>query len=587
MLLRARIYCLTGWLITAFCCSFVFGTARGEERWLRFSTSRVELFTDAGVSNGAEVLRRFEQIRQVLLKTSTGQLNPGPPLRIFVFRTEKEFNEYKDARRKSMAGFYQAGHDRDYIAMQNTGAQIYRVVFHEYVHVLMRHSGVPVPLWLNEGTAELFSTVEITNSQIKLGEVIPAHLLALRHERLIDLSTLMAVDHDSPLYNEQSKVGIFYAESWALVHMLNMDSRYSEGRSKLLALIASGTPSVDALDRVYSKSPGQVLQDLREYVTGNSFAGSVLKTDPLESNDEVRPQQLAPSEAVLVLADLLINLGKAGDAEPKLKRLNHEHSQSSVIEEGLGDAALALHKNDEALAHYQRSISLGSTNARIYFEKADLARTSGADSSQTLKDLQRSVEIDPDFWQARHLLGHLYLRGHRYPEAIQQLRVAARLAPRNVNVWENLALAQFYNGDKDNALVAAKQGRALAKKPNEIDAMEATLREIQATPAEFDPPRSQDVPKSWRNRQGNQRIDGKLVQLDCLGTAAVLHVITGARKVALYVPYPRQVVTTNSPGKSLQLTCGTFSPRDVTVEYVAKPDGQRNTVGEITALEFR
>ena len=574
-------------LATTLCCALVCGNASAAEQWIRFSTPHVEVVTDAGVGKGREVLRRFEQIRQVLLKTTASQPKSGLPIRIFVFRTDKEFSEYKDPRRKSMAGFYQPGRDRDYIAMQNTGAEIYRIVFHEYVHVVMRYTGAPVPLWLNEGTAELFSTVETTNSQIRLGEVIAPHILALRHEKLIDLAALMAVDRDSPLYNEQNKVGIFYAESWALVHMLNMTPAYSPGRHKFLELALGGTPPAQAFAEAYSKSTQQVLEDLSDYVSGNRFMVTLLQIEPLEALDKLEPTELTADQAGLALADLLINVGKTRDAEPKLKKLAQDHPTVAGIEEGLGDIALAEHKNPEALAHYQRAIDLGSGNARTYFEKAELARGNDADVRQSLRDLRQAVKIDPDFWQARHLLGYLYLRGHQYPEAIEQLRAAAHLQPRNVNIWQNLALAMFYGGDKDKALVAAKQGRMVAAKPTELEAIEGTLREITAPSSEPANRFTQDVPAGWRNRPGNRRIQGKLVELECLGSAAVFHVKTATEKLALYVDNPRKVVLTNAPGNTVELTCGTFAPRDVAIEYLVKPDAEKKTAGEITALEFK
>ena len=45
-------------------------------------------------------------------------------------------------------------------------------------------------------------------------------LLWLRDERLIPLQDLFAVDRDSPIYNETSRRGAFYAESWGLLHYL-------------------------------------------------------------------------------------------------------------------------------------------------------------------------------------------------------------------------------------------------------------------------------------------------------------------------------------------------------------------------------
>src|SRR5450759_3756563 len=100
--------------------------ANAEEKWLRLWTRNFEILTDAGAGKGREVLHRFEEMRQVLIATTHAHEWAGQPVRIFVFRGENEFAVYKDPRRRSMAGFYRSGPDRDYIAMKNTGAGIYR-----------------------------------------------------------------------------------------------------------------------------------------------------------------------------------------------------------------------------------------------------------------------------------------------------------------------------------------------------------------------------------------------------------------------------------------------------------------------------
>ena len=56
-----------------------------------------------------------------------------------------------------------------------------------------------------------------------IGRVIEQPHPELR-ERFIPLPELMAVRHDSPLYNEGDRRSIFYAESWALLHYLLMGS---------------------------------------------------------------------------------------------------------------------------------------------------------------------------------------------------------------------------------------------------------------------------------------------------------------------------------------------------------------------------
>ena len=40
-----------------------------------------------------------------------------------------------------------------------------------------------------------------------------------------------------PYYNEKGKTGIFYAESWALVHMLNFAPEYRAGLANFIEMI--------------------------------------------------------------------------------------------------------------------------------------------------------------------------------------------------------------------------------------------------------------------------------------------------------------------------------------------------------------
>ena len=37
---------------------------------------------------------------------------------------------------------------------------------------------------------------------------------------MLPLQTLLTVDHDSPLYNEGNRRSTFYAQSWALTHLI-------------------------------------------------------------------------------------------------------------------------------------------------------------------------------------------------------------------------------------------------------------------------------------------------------------------------------------------------------------------------------
>ena len=94
------------------------------------------------------------------------------------------------------------------------------IIYHEYIHYVMHNNYAALPLWLHEGLAEYYSTFQVARDEARIGLPVPAHVLWLRQHTLIPLATLFAVDERSPEYNETSRRGGFYAESWALVHYL-------------------------------------------------------------------------------------------------------------------------------------------------------------------------------------------------------------------------------------------------------------------------------------------------------------------------------------------------------------------------------
>src|SRR5205823_1321492 len=94
-------------------------------------------------------------------------------------------------------------------------------IFHEYAHLLLRHNDRFWPLWLKEGMAEIYSTLEVTGPQtIRIGVPIEHHLRRLERTHLMPLRELFGVTRESADYNEGERQGIFYSESWLLVHYL-------------------------------------------------------------------------------------------------------------------------------------------------------------------------------------------------------------------------------------------------------------------------------------------------------------------------------------------------------------------------------
>src|SRR5215472_3952923 len=137
-------------LLLALAASLPAAPEAGE--WLRLTTPHFELYTTAGERRGRETILHFEQVRSFFMNASPVHSGPEFPVRIIAFRTDKQYTPY--AISTAAAAYYAQSQYRDYIVMKDLGEENIPTATHEYMHLIVRHSGAKMPLWLSEGWAD-------------------------------------------------------------------------------------------------------------------------------------------------------------------------------------------------------------------------------------------------------------------------------------------------------------------------------------------------------------------------------------------------------------------------------------------------
>src|SRR5579864_6007542 len=198
------------------CCAM---SLAATAQWVKLTSTDFELYTSAGEKKGREAILYFEQVRSFFLKAlNIKDIPTTRPVRIVAFSSEKEYLPYK--YNEVAAAYYVSDGRRDFIVMRSIAPESYTVAVHEFTHLIIGHTKMKLPIWLNEGLAEVYSTMRPVGRKVQVGDIIPGRILELRDSKWIDLELLTSVGHDSPYYNEKRRAGVFYAESWALTHML-------------------------------------------------------------------------------------------------------------------------------------------------------------------------------------------------------------------------------------------------------------------------------------------------------------------------------------------------------------------------------
>jgi hypothetical protein len=369
------------------------------ERWIAVRTPHFELYTTNSQRKSIEAITAFEQAR-VFFRNSIGfQSAADLPVRIIAFRSESEFAPYRPSR--GAVAYYQRTPQRDVIVMQDLESD-YQTAFHEYTHLIIEHAELDLPPWLNEGLAELYSSLEPRGSDVIVGRPIRARTAALQNRQWLDLRIVVNATQASSYCREPEAMSIFYAQSWLLTHMLALDQRYRHGFGRLVSTLSTGSSTEDAFRRVYSKTAEQIAVDLREYFERPTFRVPIADVALQATHFETQVQVLDRHQSDLALADLQAALG-----------FNAWHRDD----------------DDSARRYFRAAIAFGAEDPGMLYRYAMLLGTNEPRTNEAIRTLQRTLAAHPDRADARYALGLWLMKTRDYQAAFDTLSSLKSVGP--------------------------------------------------------------------------------------------------------------------------------------------------------------
>ena len=435
--------------------------------WLRRRGTHTELLTDAGEKEGRRALNRLEQIRAIM--PSSGE-DSGRELRVVLFNSEKEFREY--APGETTAGLYQSGLEHDYIVTY-AGGELPRVVTHEFVHFLLHQTPAPLPRWFEEGTAELYSNAQINTKRVRIGKELEAHMNLLLARPWLTAAQMTAERLAVPEKEQdvEQAENMFYAESWALVHMLNLAPNYRDQMPRFVMLLATGTEGSEAFRTAFGRDFARALADVPGYL--KKIRSVKLDIPPPMPFSAAQAERVSAVDADLLRADVALRRGLGEKARSLFDQAAREHPDSATAQAGLGMLAMTQNRPGDARRYLEKAIQLDDKDATILFEYALLERDAGAGNDRVRELLEKVVGLNPNFGEAQLLLGVRATDDRSYDRAVAYLHDAARLLPRQSYVWHALAYAQQKLGHYPEALDAAQRAVRTASTDEQEHAAEA------------------------------------------------------------------------------------------------------------------
>jgi tetratricopeptide (TPR) repeat protein len=574
--------------------------ATAESKWTFVRSANFELYSTAGPKEARKTIEAFEQIRDFFLQNRS-----APPFKIPVtiiaFKNRKEYAPY--SARDTSAAYYQSTELRDFIVMSGTGVDQFPVAVHEYIHLLVRHSELKLPVWLNEGMAEVYSTIQPFGGNIVLGAVPKGRAYALGQSKWLPIGKLTSVNHDSAEYNEKDRVGLFYSQSWLLAHMLMLDPLLRPEFPKFLGAVAGGKSTDEAFRVAYDLTPAEIEKRLGAYYRSDSLMGVRFDTK-FQKMETSEPEAADPVAVEVATASLLSAIQRHDDAAARFKSLIATYPDRHEVHAAAGQAAWARRDREAARTSLLRATELEAPDWRTWWTCARVLQGDSEKQQQLITVLRGALRRNSALTDARLMLGSELYRAKQYKDALDVLGTIRNITPdRAPSLFLTIAYSAMHLGLDEEARKAAEQARKHSKEMVDVSAAEQVFRYLdakqqvaQSAPViEGRPPRPVQVRAPAETAPEPEApkppvlmsLRGALEHVDCKGEQALLRVRSGGAVTLFLIPRPDAVTIKNAPGTSVNLNCGPQTkPAPISIEYTDRADKARGTAGDVVLLEF-
>jgi tetratricopeptide (TPR) repeat protein len=596
--------------------------AASPEQWVEVRSSHFTVLTNDGEKQGRHILDQFERMRWVFhTMFPTMNTDPSNPIEVIAAKNGKTFDTleppaYLAKGQLKLAGLFLRTQDKNYVLLRLDAEQEqhpFATVYHEYTHLQLAAAQEWLPLWVNEGLAQFFQNTDIHNKDVVLGQASRDDILFLRENKLIPLPILFKVDASSPYYHEEQKGSIFYAESWALMHMIQVtDNKNKTHRlHDYLELVSKHEDPVTAAEKAFGDLK-KFQSALENYIASSSYMQFMLNSAaaPIEESS-YSTRVLAPADADAARADVLASVGRVQEARNLLDGVLKADPNNVRAHETMGMLALREHNETEARKWYSEAVKLDSRSylSHFYFAQISMMHGGSGNDADIESSLRKTINLNPSFAPGYNQLAMFYGMRRQHLEEAQKLIVKAiKLDPSQLAYRMNAASLLVSASDFTGAQRVLAACMKLAKNPSEVSQVQGRidqLQQIQTSMAERSqiqtvatqtdaPPRVVEVVKETAPRHPSEPptgpkhfAEGTMRAVSCSYPSVLEFKIEGTKKsVSVYTNnyFKLELSALGFTPAGDMNPCKDFEGRKARVQYAEVSD--KTVDGQVIAVEL-
>jgi tetratricopeptide (TPR) repeat protein len=454
------------------CCPVA--RARSDEpHWIRISTGHFSVVTDADEKRGRDVAVRFEQMRSGLGQLlARNRVNMPEPVDIIAVRSDEDYAKVAPIRQGRIIadpGFFIPGEDRAYFVLNLSKEDSWRAISRDLAQFFLNYNYPPTQPWFDAGFAQYFASLRLDDKQGQIGGDPASFTELLNASPWIPISELFTTHPDVSAAQASSRHTMFYAQSWIVMHYLLNENKLSETGAYFDLVQNQQLPVAEAIQKAYGTTAALFEQSVQKYfhslappppnqekgkqpianTPGNQLL-AVIPADQIGGSTV----QLSEAEGPALLAEMSVRLPERRDQAMKdLEAITRGLKTDNVVaRRGLAWAYMEKKDFASAVEELNKGAELAPKDPWLHYYSALIRRAaSGGQGTEALPNMMQDLRLvlnwDPEFVEARSMLAMAQLEGGGVHGAMDSMRAAIQLSPRNQTYLLNMA--QIYMAGKN------------------------------------------------------------------------------------------------------------------------------------------
>lgn len=459
----------------------------GEPKWLQISSSHFVVITDAGPKKGHELAARFEQMRGVFSQLMMRQkIRMSQPIEILALQNPVIYGQLAP-QGMSLPAFFLRGEERVFVVVNASVPDSWRAVEHQFAHYMLDYNYPPTAPWFDEGFAEYFASVSFTDKKTELGsdpELAwpgqPAYseqgpglkslTELLNNPVWLNITDVLQMRNRVVNGREGTHHTLFYAQSWMLMHYLLNRNKLDQAGTYFDLVENQRVPVEQAVQQAFGVTPAQLDQQVKDYFRSLKPlqaslqeaqaqpqlappAPQVVQEAPLPGTlDDIASsnKELKPWEADALVAEMELRLPEhREDAIKQLQKLADDpKTETAVAHRALSWAYVQKGDSKAAFEELHSALELNNSDPWSHFGIALAAYHSATQKGKyiqglanTMESLQFVLDEFREFALGYNILGWARLEGGGANGAVEAMKVAVQLSPRDESYQLRLARA--------------------------------------------------------------------------------------------------------------------------------------------------